>query len=71
MEVGYFIWNTVDFDITHCTFVGNEANDNDGTMSWQGGGLSIHAGAEPNILNSLFYDNYPNSVHDGTPNSPI
>ena len=29
---GIFIWNTVDFDITHCTFVGNEAND-DGTLA--------------------------------------
>ena len=38
---------------------------------WQGGGLSIHANAEPNITNSLFYDNYPNSVHDGTPNTPF
>ena len=68
---GVFIWNTVDFSVTHCTFVGNEANDEGGTMSWQGGGLSIHAGAEVSILNSLFYDNYPNSVHDGTPNSPF
>ena len=42
-----------------------------GTMSWQGGGLSIHSNAEVSILNSLFYDNYPNSVHDGTPNSPF
>ena len=66
---GLFLWNTVDFDITHCTFVGNEANDNDGTSSWQGGGMSIHAIAEPNITNSLFYDNFPNSVHDGTPNT--
>ena len=24
---GIFIWNTVDFNITHCTFVGNEANE--------------------------------------------
>ena len=68
---GIFIWNTVDFNITHCTFVGNEANDNDGTSTWLGGGLSIHAGAEVSILNSLFYDNYPNSVHDGTLNSPF
>ena len=68
---GLFLWNTFDFDIFHCTFVGNEANDNDGTTFWQGGGLSIHSNAEANILNSLFYDNYPNSVHDGTPNSPF
>ena len=68
---GLFLWNTVDFDINHSTFVANEANDNDGTTSWQGGGLSIHSNAEANILNSLFYDNYPNSVYDGTPDSPI
>ena len=64
---GIFIWNTVDFNITHCTFVGNEAND----VGWSGGGLAIHANAEVSILNSLFYDNYPVSVHDGTPNSPF
>tara|TARA_B100001564_G_scaffold90434_1_gene73530 strand:- start:230 stop:2209 length:1980 start_codon:yes stop_codon:yes gene_type:complete len=68
---GLFLWNTADFDILHCTFVGNEANDNDGTSTWLGGGLAIHAAAEANVLNSLFYDNYPNSVHDGTPNSPF
>jgi len=64
---GIFIWNTADFNITHCTFVGNEAND----VGWSGGGLAVHANAEVNILNSLFYDNYPVSVHDGTPNSPF
>ena len=68
---GLFLWNTVDFDILHCTFVGNEANDNDGTSTWLGGGLAIHSNAEANVLNSLFYDNFPNSVHDGTPNSPF
>ena len=68
---GLFIWSTLDFDITHCTFVGNEANDNDGTSGWSGGGLSVHYVAEPNVVNSIFYDNYPNSVHDGTPNSPF
>jgi hypothetical protein len=68
---GLFLWNTIDFDITHCTFVGNEANDNDGTSSWLGGGLAIHSNAEANVVNSLFYDNFPNSVHDGTPNTPF
>ena len=68
---GLFLWNTADFDIMHCTFVGNEANDNDGTSTWLGGGLAIHSNAEANVLNSLFYDNFPNSVHDGTPNSPF
>ena len=68
---GLFLWNTIDFDITHCTFVGNEANDNDGTSFWLGGGLAIHSNAEANVVNSLFYGNYPNSVHDGTPNSPF
>ena len=68
---GLFLWNTLDFDILHCTFVGNEANDNDGTSTWLGGGLAIHSNAEANVLNSLFYDNFPNSVHDGTPNSPF
>ncbi|GIR57370.1 MAG: hypothetical protein CM15mP64_7820 [Candidatus Neomarinimicrobiota bacterium] len=67
---GYLFGKTVDF-ITHCTFFGEKKQSEGGTMSWQGGGLSIHAGAEVSILNSLFYDNYPNSVHDGTPNSPF
>ena len=68
---GLFLWNTADFNISHCTFAGNEANDNDGTSFWLGGGLAIHSNAEANILNSIFYDNYPNSIHDGTPASPF
>ena len=47
----------------------NEANDDNGTTSWQGGGLGIHAQTTANIVNTIFYDNTPNSIHDGTPNS--
>ena len=65
---GLFLWNAT-LNLNNSTFVMNEANDDNGTTSWQGGGLGIHAQTTANIVNTIFYDNTPNSIHDGTPNS--
>ena len=65
---GFFIWNAT-LDLYNSTFTMNEANDDNGSSGWQGGGLSIHSQSTANILNTIFYDNFPNSIHDGTPNS--
>ena len=65
---GFMTWNAT-LNLSNSTFVMNEANDNNGETTWQGGGLAIHAQTTANILNTIFYDNYPNSIHDGTPNS--
>ena len=61
-------WNAT-LDLFNSTFTMNEANDNNGETSWQGGGLGIHSQTSANILNTIFYDNFPNSIHDGTPGS--
>jgi len=58
---GLFLWSA-DLNIYNSTFSQNEANDNNGESNWSGGGLSSHFMAEPNIINSIFYDNYPNSL---------
>ena len=63
---GFFTWYA-DLDLYNSTFAMNEANDDNGTTSWQGGGLGLHAQTTANILNTIFYDNFPNSIHDGTP----
>ncbi len=59
---GLMLWSAR-VNVYNSTFSQNEANDNDGTSSWSGGGLSSHSVAEPNIINSIFYNNYPNSLH--------
>jgi len=65
---GLFTWNAT-LNLFNSTFVMNEATDNNGETSWQGGGLAIHSQTTANIVNTIFYDNTPNSIHDGTPNS--
>ena len=65
---GFMAWNAT-LDLFNSTFTMNEANDNNGETSWQGGGLGIHSETSANILNTIFYDNFPNSIHDGTPGS--
>ena len=65
---GLFLWNAT-LNLNNSTFVMNEATDNNGETSWQGGGLAIHSQTSANIVNTIFHDNTPNSIHDGTPNS--
>ena len=66
---GIFTWN-VALELDNSTFSLNEANDNNGQTSWQGGGLSAHNQTTANIVNSVFYENIPNSIRNGgTPNS--
>lgn len=62
---GLFLWSAK-ANVYNSTFSQNEANDNDGTSNWSGGGLSSHFMAEPNIINSIFHDNYPNSLYHPT-----
>ena len=45
----------------------NEASNSE----WSGGGLASHYVTEPNIINSLFYDNIPNSIHNGYPQTSV
>ena len=59
---GLFLWSAK-VNVYNSTFSQNEANDNDGTSAWSGGGISSHSMAEPNIINSIFHDNYPNSLY--------
>lgn len=59
---GLMLWSAR-VNVYNSTFSQNEANDNGGTSNWSGGGLSSHSVAEPNIINSIFYDNYPNSLY--------
>ena len=67
---GIMTWNAT-LDLFNSTFTMNEANDNNGESSWQGGGLGIHSNTYANIVNTIFHDNYPNSIHDGTVGSPF
>ena len=67
---GMMTWNAT-LDLFNSTFAMNEANDNNGESSWQGGGLAIHSNTYANIVNTIFHDNYPNSIHDGTMGSPF
>ena len=66
---GICTWN-VALELYNSTFSLNEANDNNGQTTWQGGGLSAHNQTTANIVNSIFYENTPNSIQNGgTPNS--
>jgi len=66
---GICTWN-VALELYNSTFSLNEANDNNGQTLWQGGGLSAHNQTTANIVNSIFYENIPNSIQNGgTPNS--
>jgi len=61
-----FCWSTI-LNLYNSTLAQNEATDPD----WSGGGLASHYVTEPNIINSLFYDNIPNSIHNGYPQTSV
>ena len=67
---GLFLWSA-EVNVYNSTFSQNEANDNNGESNWSGGGLASHFMAEPNIINCIFYDNSPNSIHNGNPGTPV
>ena len=61
-----FCWSTI-LNLYNSTLAQNEATDPD----WSGGGLASHYVTEPNIINSLFFDNIPNSIHNGYQQTPV
>ena len=61
-----FCWSAI-LNLYHSTLAQNEASNSE----WSGGGLASHYVTEPNIVNSLFYDNIPNSIHNGFQQTPI
>ena len=61
-----FCWSTI-LNLYNSTLAQNEATNSE----WSGGGLASHYVTEPNIINSLFYDNIPNSIHNGYTQTPI
>ena len=61
-----FCWSTI-LNLYNSTLAQNEATNSD----WSGGGLASHYATEPNIINSLFYDNIPNSIHNGYPQTSV
>ena len=67
---GLMLWSA-EVNVYNSTFSQNEANDNNGVDNWSGGGLSSHSMAEPNIINSIFYDNYPNSLYHPSTSSSM
>ena len=61
-----FCWSAI-LNLYHSTLAQNEASN----IEWSGGGLASHYVTEPNIISSLFYDNTPNSIHNGYPYTPV
>jgi len=61
-----FCWSAI-LNLYHSTIAQNEASN----LEWSGGGLASHYVTEPNIISSLFYDNNPNSIHNGYPYTPV
>ena len=61
-----FCWSTI-LNLYNSTLAQNEATNSD----WSGWGLASHYVTEPNIINSLFYDNIPNSIHNGYQQTPV
>ncbi len=61
-----FCWSAI-LNLYHSTLAQNEASNSE----WSGGGLASHYVTEPNIINSLFYDNIPNSIHNGYPQTSV
>ena len=61
-----FCWSAI-LNLYSSTIAQNEASNSE----WSGGGLASHYVTEPNIVNSLFYDNVPNSIHNGYQQTPI
>ena len=63
---GIFCWSAI-LNLYHSTIAQNTATNND----WSGGGLASHYVTEPNIINSLFWDNTPNSIKNGYLQTPV
>ena len=61
-----FGWSAI-LNLYNSTIAQNEASNSE----WSGGGLASHYVTEPNIINSLFYDNIPNSIHNGYPQTSV
>ena len=61
-----FCWSAI-LNLYHSTLAQNQASN----LEWSGGGLASHYVTEPNIISSLFYDNTPNSIHNGYPYTPV
>ena len=61
-----FCWSAI-LNLYNSTLVQNEASNSE----WSGGGLASHYVTEPNIINSLFYDNIPNSIYNGYQQTPV
>jgi len=61
-----FAWSAI-LNLYNSTIAQNEASNSE----WSGGGLASHYVTEPNIINSLFYDNIPNSIHNGYPQTSV
>ena len=61
-----FGWSAI-LNLYNSTIAQNEASNSE----WSGGGLASHYVTEPNIINSLFYDNIPNSIHNGYQQTPV
>jgi len=63
---GIFCWSAI-LNLYNSTLAQNTATNND----WSGGGLASHYVTEPNIINSLFWGNTPNSIKNGYPQTPV
>jgi len=61
-----FCWSAI-LNLYHSTLAQNEASNSE----WSGGGLASHYVSRPNIRSSLFYNNLPNSIHNGYPQTPV
>jgi len=61
-----FCWSVI-LNLYHSTLAQNEASNSE----WSGGGLASHYVSRPNIRSSLFYNNLPNSIHNGYPQTPV
>jgi len=61
-----FCWSAI-LNLYHSTLAQNEASNSE----WSGGGLASHYVSRPNIISSLFYNNIPNSIHNGYPYTPV
>ncbi len=63
---GIFCWSAI-LNLYNSTLAQNTATNND----WSGGGLASHYVTEPNIINSLFWGNVPNSIKNGYQQTPV
>ena len=63
---GIFCWSAI-LNLYNSTLAQNTATNNE----WSGGGLASHYVTEPNIINSLFWGNTPNSIKNGYQQTPV